>query len=169
MRIFALTNHKQNIDAQEKEWVKSKNCRTRRTAKTLLLRSVGKLIFHIAKFLILKILEKYSNNVLAISKYFSSKFMLRVHLNDRLVNCRIIFSLRRMIEIMHKARIKYSSLKIVDGICVEPMQETQSFFDRLISDFQTNSPSDNSGCPNAQKTVLLCNRNDILDVFYAPF
>lgn len=50
-----------------------------------------------------------------------------------------------MDEIMCKARIKYSSLKMVDDISVEPKQETLSFFDKLISDFRMNDPSDNSG------------------------
>ncbi|XP_014474381.1 PREDICTED: bumetanide-sensitive sodium-(potassium)-chloride cotransporter isoform X2 [Dinoponera quadriceps] len=53
---------------------------------------------------------------------------------------------KEMIEIMRKARIKYSGLKMVDGICVEPQQETQSFFDKLISDFRMNNSSDNSEC-----------------------
>lgn len=50
-----------------------------------------------------------------------------------------------MDEIMCKARIKYSSLKMVDDISVEPKQETLSFFDKLISNFRMNDSSDNSG------------------------
>lgn len=57
----------------------------------------------------------------------------------------IDFQFHRMVEIMRKARIKYTSLKMVDGICVEPQQETQSFFDKLISDFRSNNSNDNSG------------------------
>lgn len=51
----------------------------------------------------------------------------------------------RMVEIMNKARINYSSLKIVDDIGVELKEETQSFFDKLISDFRINDSSENSG------------------------
>ncbi|KMQ90770.1 bumetanide-sensitive sodium- -chloride cotransporter [Lasius niger] len=53
---------------------------------------------------------------------------------------------KEMDEIMCKARIKYSSLKMVDDISVEPKQETLSFFDKLISDFRMNDSSDNSEC-----------------------
>ncbi|XP_029163832.1 bumetanide-sensitive sodium-(potassium)-chloride cotransporter isoform X2 [Nylanderia fulva] len=53
---------------------------------------------------------------------------------------------KEMDEIMCKARIKYSSLKMVDDISIEPKQETMSFFDKLISDFRMNDPSDNSEC-----------------------
>lgn len=50
-----------------------------------------------------------------------------------------------MAEIMAKFRIKYTSLKMVDDISIAPRQDTQNFFDKLISDFQRNDPSDNSG------------------------
>lgn len=50
-----------------------------------------------------------------------------------------------MIEIMNKARINYSSLKIVDDISVELKPETRSFFDKLISDFRINDSSENAG------------------------
>lgn len=50
-----------------------------------------------------------------------------------------------MVAIMCKARIKYSSLKMVDDISVEPKQETQSFFDKLISDFRMNGSAETSG------------------------
>lgn len=50
-----------------------------------------------------------------------------------------------MDEIMCKARIEYSSLKMVDDISVEPKQETLTFFDKLISDFRMNDTSNNSG------------------------
>ncbi|XP_050455526.1 bumetanide-sensitive sodium-(potassium)-chloride cotransporter [Cataglyphis hispanica] len=53
---------------------------------------------------------------------------------------------KEMDEIMCKARIKYSSLKMVDDISVEPKQETLSFFDKLISNFRMNDSSDNSEC-----------------------
>ncbi|XP_020283623.1 bumetanide-sensitive sodium-(potassium)-chloride cotransporter isoform X2 [Pseudomyrmex gracilis] len=51
---------------------------------------------------------------------------------------------KEMVEIMCKARIKYTSLKMVDDISVEPKQETQTFFDKLISNFRTNGSSENS-------------------------
>lgn len=50
-----------------------------------------------------------------------------------------------MVEIMNKARINYSSLKIVNDIGVELKEETRSFFDKLISDFRINDSSENSG------------------------
>lgn len=50
-----------------------------------------------------------------------------------------------MVEIMNKARINYSSLKIVDDISIELKPETQSFFDKLISDFRINDSSENAG------------------------
>lgn len=50
-----------------------------------------------------------------------------------------------MAEIMAKFRIKYTSLKMVDDISVEPRQETQDFFDRLVADFRMNDVSDTSG------------------------
>ncbi|EZA51905.1 bumetanide-sensitive sodium-(potassium)-chloride cotransporter isoform X2 [Ooceraea biroi] len=52
---------------------------------------------------------------------------------------------QEMVEIMNKARIKYDSLKMVDDSSV-PKQETQSLFDRLISDFQANDTSDSIYC-----------------------
>lgn len=47
-----------------------------------------------------------------------------------------------MAEIMAKFRIRYTSLKMVDDISVKPKQETQDFFDKLISDFRKNDPAD---------------------------
>lgn len=66
-----------------------------------------------------------------------------------------------MNEIMRKARIKYSSLQMIDDIHVEPQQKTQSFFDKLISDFQMNSPEDSGTrvdriCVNLVPTVYMC-------------
>jgi hypothetical protein len=49
-----------------------------------------------------------------------------------------------MVEIMNKARIKYDNLKMVDDSSIDPKEETQSLFDRLISDFHTNDISDSS-------------------------
>lgn len=49
-----------------------------------------------------------------------------------------------MTEIMAKFRIRYTSLKMVDDISVQPKQETLDFFDKLISDFRKNEP-DNTG------------------------
>ena len=48
----------------------------------------------------------------------------------------------RMAEIMAKFRIRYTSLKMVDDISVQPKQETLDFFDKLISDFRRNEPAD---------------------------
>lgn len=50
-----------------------------------------------------------------------------------------------MVEIMNKARITYSSLKIVNDIGVELKQETRTFFDKLISDFRINDSSEHGG------------------------
>lgn len=50
-----------------------------------------------------------------------------------------------MVEIMSKARIDYSSLKIVDDIGNELKEETRFFFDKLISDFRVNDPPENGG------------------------
>ena len=50
-----------------------------------------------------------------------------------------------MIEIMNKARINYSSLKIVNDIGVELKEETRIFFDKLISDFRINDSSSVNG------------------------
>lgn len=47
-----------------------------------------------------------------------------------------------MAEIMAKFRIRYTSLKMVDDISVQPKQETQDFFDKLISDFRKNDTVD---------------------------
>lgn len=47
-----------------------------------------------------------------------------------------------MAEIMAKFRIRYTSLKMVDDISVQPKQETLDFFDKLISDFRKNEPDD---------------------------
>ncbi|KAH0954342.1 hypothetical protein HN011_005986 [Eciton burchellii] len=49
---------------------------------------------------------------------------------------------KEMVEIMNKARIKYDNLKMVDDSSIDPKEETQSLFDRLISDFHTNDISD---------------------------
>lgn len=51
-----------------------------------------------------------------------------------------------MAEIMAKFRIRYTSLKIVDDISVPPKQETQDFFDRLISDFRKHDDTDITDC-----------------------
>lgn len=53
---------------------------------------------------------------------------------------------KEMIEIMNKIRIDYRSLKVVDDTSVELKQETQTLFDKLISDFRVNDSSENSGC-----------------------
>ncbi|KAL0108379.1 hypothetical protein PUN28_015133 [Cardiocondyla obscurior] len=53
---------------------------------------------------------------------------------------------KEMVEIMNKARINYSSLKIVDDIGVELKEETRSFFDKLISDFRINDSSEDGEC-----------------------
>lgn len=47
-----------------------------------------------------------------------------------------------MAEIMAKFRIRYTSLKMVDDISVQPKQETLDFFDKLISNFRKNDVSD---------------------------
>lgn len=47
---------------------------------------------------------------------------------------------------MAKVRIKYTSLKMVDDISMEPKQETREFFDKLIMDLQKNNTSGNSDC-----------------------
>lgn len=51
-----------------------------------------------------------------------------------------------MAEIMAKFRIKYTSLKIVDDISVPPKQETQDFFDKLITDFRRQDDNDTTDC-----------------------
>ncbi|XP_067211862.1 bumetanide-sensitive sodium-(potassium)-chloride cotransporter isoform X2 [Linepithema humile] len=53
---------------------------------------------------------------------------------------------KEMVEIMSKARIKYSSLKMVDDISVAPKQETQSFFDNLITKFRNDSSNNPESC-----------------------
>ncbi|OXU26603.1 hypothetical protein TSAR_006261, partial [Trichomalopsis sarcophagae] len=53
---------------------------------------------------------------------------------------------KEMAEIMAKFRIKYTSLKMVDDISVQPKQETQDFFDKVISEFRKNDASDNAEC-----------------------
>nr|XP_033326435.1 bumetanide-sensitive sodium-(potassium)-chloride cotransporter isoform X2 [Megalopta genalis] len=53
---------------------------------------------------------------------------------------------KEMAEIMAKFRIRYTSLKMVDDISVQPKQETQDFFDKLISDFRKNDPADTECC-----------------------
>ncbi len=50
-----------------------------------------------------------------------------------------------MAEIMAKFRIKYTSLTMVDDISVQPRKETQNFFDKIISEFQKNNSTENSG------------------------
>lgn len=51
---------------------------------------------------------------------------------------------KEMAEIMAKFRIKYSSLKMVDDISVKPRQETQKFFDKLVSEFQKSDNTENT-------------------------
>lgn len=53
-----------------------------------------------------------------------------------------------MAEIMAKFRIKYTSLKMVDDISIQPQKSTQDFFDKLISDFKKDSSPDSSGKQN---------------------
>ncbi|KAK0098684.1 hypothetical protein PV326_005095 [Microctonus aethiopoides] len=53
---------------------------------------------------------------------------------------------KEMAEIMAKVRIKYTSLKMVDDISMEPKQETREFFDKLIMDLQKNNTNGNSDC-----------------------
>ncbi|XP_078036652.1 sodium potassium chloride cotransporter [Augochlora pura] len=53
---------------------------------------------------------------------------------------------KEMAEIMAKFRIRYTSLKMVDDISVQPKQETQDFFDKLISDFRKHDPADTECC-----------------------
>lgn len=59
-----------------------------------------------------------------------------------------------MVQIMNKARINYSSLKIVNDIGVELKEETRIFFDKLISDFRTNDSSENG---NKLYTIFVLN------------
>ncbi|XP_046600388.1 bumetanide-sensitive sodium-(potassium)-chloride cotransporter isoform X1 [Neodiprion lecontei] len=51
---------------------------------------------------------------------------------------------KEMAEIMDKFRIKYTSLKMVDDISVEPQPETQRFFDTLISGFREKDGVNNT-------------------------
>lgn len=67
-----------------------------------------------------------------------------------------------MVQIMNKARINYSSLKIVDDIGVELKEETRTFFDKLISDFRTNDSSQNGVISYIQ---FLFSRNLLLIIF----
>ncbi|XP_076758945.1 sodium potassium chloride cotransporter isoform X1 [Xylocopa sonorina] len=54
----------------------------------------------------------------------------------------IVAQEKEMAEIMAKFRIRYTSLKMVDDISVQPKQETLDFFDKLISNFRKNDPAD---------------------------
>lgn len=75
----------------------------------------------------------------------------------------------RMSEIMNKFRIKYTSLTMVDGINVQPRQETQVFFDQLISEFRLND-SENSGKLNFLLYHLQCNiLKVIMSIFHRYF
>ncbi|KAF3426875.1 hypothetical protein E2986_03307 [Frieseomelitta varia] len=58
----------------------------------------------------------------------------------------IVAQEKEMAEIMAKFRIRYTSLKMVDDISVQPKQETLDFFDKLISDFRRNEPADTECC-----------------------
>lgn len=58
----------------------------------------------------------------------------------------IVAQEKEMAEIMAKFRIRYTSLKMVDDISVQPKQETLDFFDKLISDFRKNEPADTECC-----------------------
>ncbi|XP_017791307.1 PREDICTED: bumetanide-sensitive sodium-(potassium)-chloride cotransporter isoform X2 [Habropoda laboriosa] len=58
----------------------------------------------------------------------------------------IVAQEKEMAEIMTKFRIRYTSLKMVDDISVQPKQETQDFFDKLISNFRKNDPGDTECC-----------------------
>jgi len=69
-----------------------------------------------------------------------------------------------MAEIMNKARINYSSLKIVDDISVELKQETRTFFDKLISDFRINDSSENNG---KLKVIFVLARYRLLCIQYS--
>lgn len=55
---------------------------------------------------------------------------------------------KEMAEIMAKFRIKYTSLKMVDDISVQPHADTQKFFDTLISGFR-----EKDGVNNTEYTV----------------
>ncbi|XP_014204971.1 bumetanide-sensitive sodium-(potassium)-chloride cotransporter isoform X2 [Copidosoma floridanum] len=58
----------------------------------------------------------------------------------------IVAQEKEMAEIITKFRIKYTSLKMVDDISVQPQQETQKFFDRIISEFRKNEANESSEC-----------------------
>ncbi|XP_011501774.1 PREDICTED: bumetanide-sensitive sodium-(potassium)-chloride cotransporter [Ceratosolen solmsi marchali] len=53
---------------------------------------------------------------------------------------------KEMAEIMMKFRIKYTSLKMVDDISLQPRQETQNFFDKVIGEFRKNDATENAEC-----------------------
>lgn len=57
-----------------------------------------------------------------------------------------------MAEIMAKFRIKYTSLKMVDDISVQPHADTQKFFNTLISGYR-----EKEGVYNTGKYILLKN------------
>lgn len=61
-----------------------------------------------------------------------------------------------MAEIMAKFRIKYTSLKLVDDISVEPRQETREFFDKLVADFGTKETSEAGSAPVATDVPSEC-------------
>ena len=58
----------------------------------------------------------------------------------------IVAQEKEMAEIMAKFRIRYTSLKMVDDISIQPKQETQDFFDKLISDFRKNDSAESECC-----------------------
>lgn len=68
-----------------------------------------------------------------------------------------------MSEIMTKFRIKYTSLKMVDDISVKPKQETQDFFDKLISDFRKNEPSDTGKIKKCIRLKKFEEKNNIVE------
>ncbi|XP_033219825.1 bumetanide-sensitive sodium-(potassium)-chloride cotransporter isoform X2 [Belonocnema kinseyi] len=51
---------------------------------------------------------------------------------------------KEMAEIMAKFRIKYTSLKMVDDISIQPQKSTQDFFNKLISDFKKDISPDST-------------------------
>ncbi|XP_026675560.1 bumetanide-sensitive sodium-(potassium)-chloride cotransporter-like [Ceratina calcarata] len=53
---------------------------------------------------------------------------------------------KEMAEIMAKFRIRYTSLKMVDDISVQPKQETLDYFDKLISNFRKNDSTEGDCC-----------------------
>lgn len=56
----------------------------------------------------------------------------------------------RISEILTKARIKFSSMKMVDDRSTAPKLETHEFFDKLIAEFRKNTLSDE----NQGKTII---------------